>query len=824
LGLIKNILKMSAVAIVVPGVVFGAQQVNPRSAVNNARNVARSADTESNAAVRRSATSVIARSTVLDKRQSRPVVTARPANVRGATVRSARSVVKGANVARTASKSSAVRSGVKAKTGTANISRAGTARATAVFNDVSKIGGGYSGCRDSYATCMDQMCANANDTYRRCFCSDRFIEFRDMSDRLDEALKLLAEFQNVNLDAVNKTAAEVDAMYSATEGEAAIKRDTSASQKLLDSVSEILSTKSKKTHYSTKSSYSTSSLGVLDLSSFSTTSGDPFSDSSSFGGGLSSAFTGGTSAYKDISSLEGSDLYEGAMQQCTQITRESCGGDALFNLARSSYSILITQDCNAYEKNINAKKASVEDTVRKAEKYLREARLEEYRAHNSSDISECLNNVEAALRQTNACGSNYERCLDYSGLYINPSTGEPVYSQALFGLNNLIKLDGSADVLGANADFNTFLEGKKVFAESALNTCRGIADTVWNEFKRMALIQIAQAQDDKIEQVKASCVETIRECYDTQTGAMNSLAGDVEASAKAISTIAARDACQQKVFACAALYGDVDGCKYDDSTKKISAVEGKKCGMQSLLALVDTVDTVKFEKGCEESLRDYVKSTCAPADADTEHGYPWGCRSWSPATLRENISRRAETFCASDFGSDYNMNEGAKYGGKLKTDTEAIIDKIMAEVREDMAALLADECWNIPTEGSLIWDKTGYSIKDSGIDVVNVSPAWLEKVYGGRGLGSLETAGVSGYTLKIERYGSSLRIGGNRDFGWGICMIPSVEQLCNIQNQLPGMENVAEYKGTACELKDSWFVAKCESIGGYFASGQCYIK
>ena len=53
---------------------------------------------------------------------------------------------------------------------TPNVSRtASTARATAVFNDVSKIGSGYAACRDSYATCMDQFCANANDTYRRCF-------------------------------------------------------------------------------------------------------------------------------------------------------------------------------------------------------------------------------------------------------------------------------------------------------------------------------------------------------------------------------------------------------------------------------------------------------------------------------------------------------------------------------------------------------------------------------------------------------------------------------------------------------------------------------
>ena len=144
-------------------------------------------------------------------------------------------------------------------------SRASSARATAVFSDISKIGGGYADCRDAYATCMDQFCASANDTYRRCYCSDRFIDFRDTTNALDTASTMLADFQNTNLDAVDKTAAEVNAMYTASEGEAAIKRDTSASQKLLDSITDILS--GKKSSYK-KSSYAknSGSNGVLDVS------------------------------------------------------------------------------------------------------------------------------------------------------------------------------------------------------------------------------------------------------------------------------------------------------------------------------------------------------------------------------------------------------------------------------------------------------------------------------------------------------------------------------------------------------------------------------
>ncbi len=58
---------------------------------------------------------------------------------------------------------------------------------------------------------------------------------------------------------------------------------------------------------------------------------------------------------------------------------------------------------------------------------LRDARLEEYRNHNTADVNECLAKVRTALTQDTACGANYKRCLDYSGVYINSNTGSDLF-------------------------------------------------------------------------------------------------------------------------------------------------------------------------------------------------------------------------------------------------------------------------------------------------------------------------------------------------------------------------------------------------------------
>ena len=681
--IIKNLLSISVVAMVVPMMAFGAQKENPRGTAVVRGDSEYTQGTDNNDLTRRSATSVITRNVSAGGRQSR-VAGTNSGTSQGVKSRSGKNVVVNTlDTTRSAVKSSVVRSGAtQKKQNSVNVSRA--TRKTPVFNDISKIGNGYMSCRDAYATCMDQFCADTNPSYGRCFCSDKFLDYRETSEKLDSAVSMLAKFNDSNLDAVDKTAAEVKAMYTASAGEKAIKKDTSASQKLLNSIGDILSGKT------TVKKNSLNSLGVLDFSGFND-DGDLWGDDDSF-----SLFGGDSS---NVADLEGKALYNRAHKQCSEIIRESCSSDAIYSLARSSYSLMISQECSVVEQKLNAKRASLEDTVRTAEKYLREARLEEYRAHNSADVLECLEKVDTAMRNPLACGPKYENCLDYTGRYIEASTGNPIYSNALFGLNNLIVLDGTADVLKANPGFDKWLESRKQFAETALDSCRDISGNVWQEYKRSALIQIAQAQDNKIQEIKDSCVETIKECYDEKSDALYDMAitdyTETEYT-RGIAAVAARGACYDRVLACAALYGDPNGCKYDDKTKKITNAGGnKKCGLQSLLVYVDTVDSVKVAEGCELALSGYAHQLCDPQVGDpSTYVYPMGCATMTRASLRAKMETYRKTFCPSTLVEDDNSNT-LLTASEVDAFNTNIMNQIIIDIYDELGIIYTGLCQNL---------------------------------------------------------------------------------------------------------------------------------
>jgi len=658
------------------------------------------------------------------------------------------------------------------------------ARATAVFSDVSKIGGGYATCRDAYATCMDQFCAKANDTYRRCFCSSKFTEFRNTENALDEAKILLMRFEDNNLNAVDKTAAEVNAMYTATVGEQAIKNDTSGAAQMLSEIGDLLSGKKQAAPSSNNSG---ASLGIMDLD-FSTDLGDVWGDSAS-----SSIFSSGSGV--DLSTLEGQELYNQANKQCLSLMADSCENDAVLTMAKSSYNILITQDCNAYEKKVNAQKEAVQQTVRTAEKYLRDARLEEYRSHNSADVNECIAKVKSAITADTACGANYKRCLDYTGAYIDQNTGEPIYSPRLFQLENLITLDGNAgnlDVLGANGQFNSFLETRKMFATTALDSCRDISSIVWEEFKRSALIEIAQAQAAKIEEVKMTCVSTMKECYDTQSDALKSFDDTTAQAAGALSAYAAKAMCQEKVTACAALYGNNSTCQFDSNGHLTSDAKG--CGLAALISFVDNVDDVRVAEGCASAIDNYVQELCTPQKGT--QGFPWNCRNKTKGNVAaDTVSRSADASIAENirYFAQENCSDPTKEKSyaNLPLQTRTQVEKAINDIAEQLEYQLMDTCEELD----------GY---------------WMDA--------DEERDGLSG-TLLTAFY-SNVYGGNTNNTTWGKCVQNDTMLRCLAYNDPDAESKVASYDRAKdeCSFTDEWYKTQCSLMGnGYYENGVCYV-
>ena len=685
---------------------------------------------------------------------------------------------------------------------------ASLARATAVFNDVSKIGGGYAQCRDSYATCMDQFCANANDTYRRCFCSQRFSDFRDTEAALEEVKVLLQRFEDNNLNAVDKTAAEVNAMYTATVGEAAIKNDVSGAQNTLNEISDLLSGK-KKPGQQEKENPMDMSFG-FDI------------NMDDLWGSTNSMFDSGNQR-TNVADLEGQALYNEVNKQCLEFVTDTCSTDAVLNMATSSYNVMIAQDCNLYEKKIDAQRETVMNTVRQAEKILRQARLEEYRAHNSADVNECLAKVRDAMLQDTACGENYKRCLDYTGNYINSTTGEPIYSAKLFKLTELINLFGStgtsSDIVGMNPQYSKWLDDRRMFATTALDSCRDIADTVWNEFKRAAIIEINQAQEAKIEEVKASCVATMGECYDTQSGALKSFDKTTAQMSGALAAQTSRAMCAEKVSACAALYGDNDSnqCKFD-AYGKLTTPEN--CGLSQLLDFVGLVDSVKIAEGCADAMTKYTKELCAPASGDSTHVYPWGCRSLDRATLANRLVDQANVYCV--------QPKTTGLDSKLKTDllnNIKTVENLAVSISNEISVMLDNEC----TEMGGIWmpsasndceykEDPDPNNKGKMIVSCDYNIASDELAYDGDVLKKFYTD-VTGIAYNKEATGNEK----STIEDYGRCYENSVKTQCEWQDESTGGNGYAKYENGKCVFATEWYEYQCKQIGGYYVDSQCYI-
>lgn len=352
-------------------------------------------------------------------------------------------------------------------------------------------------CREVFYNCMDEFCANKDSQLKRCACSSRLHEFDNVKKQLETAEEKMLDFSQ-RLLTVSMDAEDAAALNIATEGELAFnKKDTSKSKKLLDEISDKLNTK-----------FNNDSINQnLTAISLSLNEDAAFDNIDSLMGASTTLKTG-------------TALYGAALPICREMAAEICTPEQL-TIAESGYQMMIEQDCNTVKKSYQTQVDTARSKVFENSALLDMSRLSTYQDKNSDDILTCKRKMLDMLSNTSVCGSNLTQCLDMTGQYINPATGEAFLTVNLANLSKLLTRptgDSTWTDMPGNETFVQYLNSKKQFLEPAMEHCQDISDMVWTDFIEDALAQIKLAQDAKLEQFRQSCTTLTAQCLtDTAT-------------------------------------------------------------------------------------------------------------------------------------------------------------------------------------------------------------------------------------------------------------------------------------------------------------------
>ena len=374
------------------------------------------------------------------------------------------------------------------------VSRAAT-NGTVTRDDV--LNRNYSKCKTVFFDCMDEFCANKDAQLKRCACSSRINEFDSIKKQLEKVEDKMLDFTQ-RLLTVNMEKEDAAALSVATEGETAYlsTKDNSDSKKTLDAIAKKLNT-----------SFDTSNFNNdLNVLSWSLDIDSAFDNVDSLRGASTTTKTG-------------TALYSAALPVCRQMAAEVCA-ESDISLAEGGYQALIEQDCNAVSKTYSAQTAQARSKVLEGGALLDMSRLDIYQKRNSDDILTCKKKMLDMLTDSTVCGENLSKCLDTTGQYIDPSTGEVFLTPKLSNLGALLTRpdDGSTwSSTAKNSAFVSYLDSKKKFLEPATEHCQVIADDVWNSFIEDALAQIKLAQDKKLDEVRQSCTILTAQCLSDAT-------------------------------------------------------------------------------------------------------------------------------------------------------------------------------------------------------------------------------------------------------------------------------------------------------------------
>ena len=370
----------------------------------------------------------------------------------------------------------------------ATTARSGTTPLTTIAPIQSR---NFSACRDVFYECMDEFCANKDSTLKRCACSARIHEFDKTKEQLAAVEDKLLDFSQ-RLLTVNMDKEDALAINTATEGEVAYAvQDTSKSKKLLDDIAKKLNTSFNDSNFD-------QNLNAISLSLNTDAAFDNID-----------SMMGASTTTKS-----GTELYRAALPICREMALEICSENDL-SIAESGYQMSIAQDCNTVAKSYETQNDQARAKIKESSALLDMSRLNIHQERNSDDILTCKAKMLEKLTDTTVCGTDMVKCLDYTGRYIDPTTGQAFLTDSLAQLTTLITRPTPEETwtsAAENKDFILFLQSKKAYLEPAMENCQDISTYVWDAFIEDALAQIKLAQDAKLEEVRQSCTTLTTQC------------------------------------------------------------------------------------------------------------------------------------------------------------------------------------------------------------------------------------------------------------------------------------------------------------------------
>ena len=320
-------------------------------------------------------------------------------------------------------------------------------------------------CQQKYDGCMDSFCMLDNDTGGRCLCSDKNAEFD----------AILAEIEKLDQQSYQMATFGVENIEMGDDADAVIAKANAVAQSVLSQGEE---KKARRT---------------LDLSMWDT-SVDFDDDEDIFG----------ASAVSPIDGKDGDALHRAAAELCVAQIPE-CQSE--IQMLQMMYAQRIKSDCAAYENSLKQQKNSSAQKLAAAERALREAALDQYRAANKYDLGQCTVEFKKCMQTTGGCGDDFSGCASMVAMDAT-NTRQSTSRQAK---NYQIK--GVATNIEISASTYDALMAKKPLCESITKSCVNVAGQVWDTFLREVAPQVKNAELIAEDKAHQDCIGNISSCF-----------------------------------------------------------------------------------------------------------------------------------------------------------------------------------------------------------------------------------------------------------------------------------------------------------------------